>query len=278
MISVQHLTHRFAEEASPVLDDVCINLPAGEVTALVGPNGAGKSTLLAAMARLLTPTSGRVLLDGVNVATAPARDIAQRIAILRQENSLTARLTVVDLVSFGRFPHSGGKLSHHDHNVVKQCLAYLQLDQLQDRYVDELSGGQRQRVFIAMVLAQETNYVLLDEPLNNLDMRHSANMMALLRNVCDELGRTVVLVLHDINIAASYCDRIVGLRDGAVVVNGPAGEVMHQATLEAVFGTQITVHDVAGQRVALHWLGQETPEKTGGGSPQQRSTNKPDPS
>lgn len=254
MISVQNVTHRYGDGIPPVLDGVCVDLPKGEVTALVGANGAGKSTLLSVMARLLVPTSGTVLLDGTDVTAAPARDVARQIAVLRQENPLIARLTVTDLVGFGRFPHSGGRLTEQDHHVVADCLEYLQLTELQDRYLDELSGGQRQRAFIAMVLAQETHYVLLDEPLNNLDMRHSANMMAFLRRICDELGRTVVLVLHDINVAASYCDRIVGMRDGAVVVNGPPSDVMQPSVLDAVFGASIAVHDVAGQRVALHWV------------------------
>lgn len=254
MISVQNVTHRYGDGVPPVLDGVCVDLPEGEVTALVGANGAGKSTLLSVMARLLVPTSGTVLLDGTDVTAAPARDVARQIAVLRQENPLIARLTVTDLVGFGRFPHSGGRLTEQDHHVVADCLEYLQLTELQDRYLDELSGGQRQRAFIAMVLAQETHYVLLDEPLNNLDMRHSANMMAFLRRICDELGRTVVLVLHDINVAASYCDRIVGMRDGAVVVNGPPSDVMQPSVLDAVFGASIAVHDVAGQRVALHWV------------------------
>lgn len=258
MITVRDLSHAY-HPSSKVLDDIGIDLPPGQVTALVGANGAGKSTLLSAIARLLTPTSGQVCLDGMDVATADPSQVAQRLAVLRQDNRIAARLSVIDLVRFGRFPYSRGRLRPEDHAIVEQCLEYVALGDLRDRFLDELSGGQRQRAFIAMVLAQDTEYVLLDEPLNNLDLVHSAATMQLLRRAADELGRTVVLVLHDINVAAAYGDRIVGMRDGRVVVDGPPEQVMTPPALADIFGMQIAVHEVHGTFVALHWSGHSAP-------------------
>lgn len=253
MIHVDSLVHAYGDPAPRVLDDVTLSLPPGRVTALVGANGAGKSTLLSAIGRLISPRCGQVLLDGADITTTSPTAIAKRLAILRQDNRIAARLTVIDLVRFGRFPYCQGRLRAQDHAVVEQCLDYVEMAALRDRFLDELSGGQRQRALIAMVLAQETDYVLLDEPLNNLDMRHAASIMGLLRRAADDLGRTVVLVLHDINVASAYCDRIVAMRDGRIVVDGTPEEVMRSEVLEDVFGMPIPVHRVGDQLLALHW-------------------------
>lgn len=253
MIDVRNISHTYFDGAPKVLDDVAVTFPPGQVTALVGSNGAGKSTLLSAMGRLLTPGAGSVLLDGCDVTKAPPTEVARRMAVLRQDNRISARLTVVDLVRFGRFPYSSGRLTPEDHRVVEQALDYVDMACLRDCFLDELSGGQRQRAFIAMVLAQDTDYVLLDEPLNNLDMKHAAAIMQLLRRTADDLGRTIILVLHDINVASSYCDRIVGMRDGRIVVDGTPEQVMRTDVLADVFAMQIPVHRVCGQLLAMHW-------------------------
>ena len=253
MIRAQGLRHSYDKGASLVLDDVSLVLARGCVTGLIGPNGAGKSTLLSAMARLLVPDSGQVMLDGLDVLRAPAKEVATRLAVLLQDARVTARLTVVDLVRFGRFPYSQGRLTDRDHEVVRECLDHVGLERFRDRHLDELSGGQRQRAFVAMVLAQETEFVLLDEPLNNLDMEHAGATMRLLRRAADELGRTVIVVLHDVNVAAAACDVIVGMRDGRVVAHGPSREVVSSAGLRKVFGLDIPVIDVDGLPVALHW-------------------------
>jgi len=253
VIRAQALTHSYDKGTTLVLDDVSVELQRGCVTGLIGPNGAGKSTLLSAMARLLVPDSGQVLLDDIDVLRAPAKEVARRLAVLRQDARVTARLTVVDLVRFGRFPHSQGRLTAHDHEVVQQCLDQVGMDAFRDRYLDELSGGQRQRAFVAMVLAQETEFVLLDEPLNNLDMEHAGATMQLLRRAADELGRTVIVVLHDVNVAAAFCDVIVGMRQGCVVAEGPARQVISAEGLRRVFALDIPVHEIDGRPVALHW-------------------------
>jgi iron complex transport system ATP-binding protein len=253
VIRAQGLRHSYDKGSTLVLDEVSVELTRGCVTGLIGPNGAGKSTLLSAMARLLVPDSGQVLLDDLDVLQAPAKEVARRLAVLRQDARVTARLTVVDLVRFGRFPYSQGRLTARDHEVVQECLDQVGMDRFRDRYLDELSGGQRQRAFVAMVLAQETEFVLLDEPLNNLDMEHAGATMQLLRRAADEMGRTVIVVLHDVNVAAAFCDVIVGMRDGRVVAHGPAHDVVSAEGLRRVFGLDIPVHLIDGRPVALHW-------------------------
>lgn len=244
MISVRTLTKRYG--ATTVLRGVDLDLPRGGLTCLIGANGAGKSTLLSIMARLLAADAGTVTLDGSEVHRAPGREIARALAILRQDTSILVRLTVRELVSFGRYPHSGGRLRAHDVAAVDRALAWMELTELAERMVDELSGGQRQRVLVAMVLAQDTDYVLLDEPLNNLDLPHAASMMRLLRRVAVELGRTVVVVVHDVNAAAAYADRIVALRDGEIVADGPPAEVITAPVLHRVYGVAFPVVQLDG--------------------------------
>ncbi|MBD2759435.1 ATP-binding cassette domain-containing protein [Yimella sp. cx-573] len=236
-----------------VVDDVSIELPAGGVTCLIGPNGAGKSTLLSVVARLHSPDTGRVTVDGLDVHTTASDVIARRLAVLRQDNHLALRLTVRDLVSFGRFPYSKGRLNADDRAHVDHALQRLDLVDLADRFLDELSGGQRQRAFVAMVIAQNTDYVLLDEPLNNLDMKHAALMMSMLRRAADELGRTVVVVVHDINAAAAYADNIVVMKSGRVVAQGDCSAIMRTDLLEDVFELPVQVHRINGVDVAVHY-------------------------
>ncbi|MGV9316586.1 iron ABC transporter ATP-binding protein [Streptomyces sp. NPDC003691] len=236
-----------------VLGPVSGRIPAGGVTSLVGPNGAGKSTLLTIMGRLAEPTSGTVTVDGIDVHQAPSRDVARTLSILRQENHFTARVTVRELVSFGRFPHSRGRLTKEDVTYVDDALDFLHLGDLQHRYLDQLSGGQRQRAYVAMVLAQDTRYVLLDEPLNNLDMKHSVRMMTQLRRAADELGKTVVLIVHDINFAATYSDRIIALRDGRIAASDTVGNMMRAEVLTDVFDTPVQIHEVDGVRTAVYY-------------------------
>lgn len=251
MISVRGVTHRYDKQV--VLDEVGLTLPVGELTSIVGANGAGKSTLLSVISRLIKPESGSVFIDDLDVATAGDDAIARRLAVLRQDNRISARLTVVDLVRFGRFPYSKGRLTPQDHALVDEALDYLDLQPLRDRFLDQLSGGQRQRAYIAMILAQDTDYILLDEPLNNLDMKHSSSMMTLLRRAADDLGKTIVLVLHDINFASCYSDHIVAMRDGKVVIQGTPAQIMQREVLREVFDMDIHVQDLHGVRLGIFW-------------------------
>lgn len=239
--------------ASCVVDDVTLELPAGGITAIIGPNGAGKSTLLSMVSRLMAMDAGTVMVDGLDVTTTPSDVLARRLSILRQDNYMTARLTVRDLVSFGRYPYSKGRLTPQDQRHITQALGYLDLDDLADRFLDELSGGQRQRAFVAMVLCQDTDYLLLDEPLNNLDMKHAMGMMKLLRQAADELGKTVVLVLHDINFASWYADYIVAMKDGRVVGQGAAEAMIDPVVLSDIYEMDIKVHEIGGRKISIYY-------------------------
>ncbi|ADG79266.1 ABC transporter related protein OS=Tsukamurella paurometabola (strain ATCC 8368 / DSM / CCUG 35730 / CIP 100753 / JCM 10117 / KCTC 9821 / NBRC 16120 / NCIMB 702349 / NCTC 13040) OX=521096 GN=Tpau_2666 PE=4 SV=1 [Tsukamurella paurometabola] len=249
-IEFADLTKSYAQTV--VLGPVSGAFDRGGITALVGPNGAGKSTLLTILGRLLTPDSGTALLNGRAVASMKPTEIARTLAILRQENGVNARLTVRDLVAFGRFPHSRGRLTTDDVRHIDDALGFLGLTELSDRFLDELSGGQRQRAYVAMTLAQDTEVILLDEPLNNLDMRHQVGMMGQLRRAADELGKTIILVVHDLNFAAAYADRIVALKHGSIAASGTPAEIMDSELLTGIFQTPVAVHSVNGLRVAVY--------------------------
>jgi len=241
-----------------VVDNVSLTIPAGGLTSIIGSNGAGKSTLLSLMARLLAMDAGTVTVDGLDVTQTPNDALARRLSILRQDNHLSSRLTVRDLVSFGRYPYSKGRLTVEDKVHIDRALDYLQLGPLAGRFLDELSGGQRQRAFVAMVLCQDTDYVLLDEPLNNLDMKHASGMMKTLHRATRELRKTVVLVLHDINFAAWYSDRIIAMREGKVWASGSVEHIIQPGVLREVFDMDIAIHEITTgakdpRRVALFY-------------------------
>lgn len=251
MIALDGVSKRYGSQT--VLDDVTLTLGDEGVTALIGANGAGKSTLFGLVGRLIKADAGTIAIDGMNVAAAPSHELAKILAVLRQDNHIAARLTVQDLVEFGRFPHSRGRLTIDDRVQIDRAIDYLDLDSLRTRFLDELSGGQRQRAFIAMVLAQDTKYILLDEPLNNLDLKHMAEIMKLIRRMADELGRRVIVVLHDINFAAAYADRIVAMRSGRVVADASAGDIMRPEILEGVYATAVDVRTIDGRQIALYY-------------------------
>ena len=252
MIETRELVKRHG--TSTVLQGVSVQIPDGQFTAIIGPNGAGKSTLLSLVSRLAPITSGTASVQGLDVARTASDALARVLAILRQDNQSTLRLTVRDLVGFGRFPHSKGRMTPHDVQQVDESLRFLQLEELAERFLDELSGGQRQRAYIAMVLCQDTPYVLLDEPLNNLDMAHSVKMMKLLKRLVREKGKTVVVVLHDINFASCYADHIIAMKDGAVAYAGETSSVVREDVLSALYEVEVTVHEIRGQRICHYFI------------------------
>ncbi|MBK0326234.1 ATP-binding cassette domain-containing protein [Rhodobacteraceae bacterium F11138] len=239
MISVQNLSYVTAGKR--ILDDLSLDIAPGQVTALIGPNGAGKSTLLALMARLLRPDNGRITLDGLDVHRTATADIAKRLAILRQEQAPLGRLTVRDLVAFGRFPHHRGRPTAEDHLKIDTALDQLALSDLAGRFVDTLSGGQKQRVLIAMVLCQNTDVVLLDEPLNNLDPAQVRVVMDAVDHMARDLGKTVIVVLHDLNHAARHATRVIALKHGRLFAEGPAGSVLAETPLSQLYETAFDV-------------------------------------
>ena len=250
MIRLTNVVKRYSADVQ--IGPVSLDLPDGGVIGLVGPNGAGKSTVLTMMGRLQTPDEGTVEIGGLDVHRTPSKQVAKAVSILRQENHFVTRLTVRQLVGFGRYPYSGGRLTQHDEDKISEAIDFLNLTQLEQRFLDQLSGGQRQRAYVAMVLAQDTEYLLLDEPLNNLDAQHSVQMMQQLRKAADELGRTVVIVLHDINFAAAYSDHIVAMDCGEIVAEGTPDEIIQEDVLERVFKTPVQVVDGPGGRFAVY--------------------------
>jgi len=251
MIVARDVTKSYGE--SCVVDGVSLDLPKGGITSIIGPNGAGKSTLLSMVSRLMAMDRGSVVVGGLDVSSARSDELARMLSILRQDNHMSARLTVRDLVSFGRYPYSKGRLTPADREAIEKAIGYLDLESLSERFLDELSGGQRQRAFVAMVLAQDTDYVLLDEPLNNLDMKHAMGMMKLLRQAADELGKTVVLVLHDINFASWYSDQIVAMKLGKLAAQGPVAEMIRPDVLSGIYEMDIKVHQIGGQLISVYY-------------------------
>lgn len=221
----------------PVVRELSLDVPDGRVTTIIGPNGCGKSTLLRAMARLLKPTSGRVLLDGEPVDEVPTREVARRMALLPQSPVAPEGLLVRDLVGRGRHPHQRwfSQWSPEDERVVELALELTDTAHLRDRPLDQLSGGQRQRAWIAMTLAQDTDLLLLDEPTTYLDLAHQVEVLDLVTRLNRERGRTVVMVLHDLNLAARCSDHVVVMKDGAIVAEGGPREVFTSALLASCF-------------------------------------------
>jgi len=239
MITVHQLSKAYGAKA--VVSNVSTPFPARQLTSLIGPNGAGKTTLLMMIARLLEPTSGDILLEGRSVSGIRIADYARRVATLRQSPDFNLRLTVDELVAFGRFPYSRGALTPEDRCAIDEAIAFLSLEPLRGAYLDELSGGQRQMAFLAMTIAQQTDCLLLDEPLNNLDIQHAVQIMRALRRLCDTHGRTVILVVHDINFAANYSDHIVAMKGGAVHCAGPVHEVVTEARMKELYGLDFEI-------------------------------------
>ncbi|TWG92362.1 iron complex transport system ATP-binding protein [Mesorhizobium sp. J18] len=250
MIEIEKVTKSYGETV--VVDDISITLPSGGVTSIIGPNGAGKSTLLSMIGRLLSPDAGSIQVDGLDVSKTPSDVLARRLSLLRQDNHMAARLTVRDLVTFGRYPYSKGRYTVEDERHVGDALRFLGLEACADRFLDELSGGQRQRAFVAMVMCQNTDYVLLDEPLNNLDIKHAVEIMRLVRRAADEFRKTVIVVLHDINMASAYSDHIIAMKNGRIVAHGAMQEVIQQDLLSEIYETQIAVESLNGRRIAVY--------------------------
>ena len=235
----------FAYGPREVLRELDCAFPAGGITAIVGANASGKSTLLRAMARLVKPQSGAVLLDGAQIATLPTREVARRVGFLPQSAVAPEGLTVGDLVARGRYPHQrlGRPQSAHDRERIAWALESTATTELRDRPLDQLSGGQRQRVWIAMVLAQDTGVLLLDEPTTYLDLAHQLEVLDLLCELNERDGRTIVLVLHDLNQACRYAHHLVAMRDGSVYAAGPPREIVDAELVLAVLNLRAEILD-----------------------------------
>ena len=250
-MQVKELTKKYDGKA--VVDSVSFRIPKGKVISLIGPNGAGKSTVMGILSRLIARDSGLVNFDGTDISRWKSKELSKRLAILTQTNNIQMKLTVRELVTFGRFPYSGNRVTQEDQAVIDRAIRYMELEEFQDQFIDELSGGQRQRALIAMVIAQDTEYVLLDEPTNNLDIYHATNMMKIVRRLCDDLGKTVILVLHEINYAAFYSDYICAFKDGRIARFGPVEEVITSENLSAIYGVEFQIQTVKGKPLSIYY-------------------------
>nr|WP_245796785.1 ABC transporter ATP-binding protein [Vibrio aerogenes] len=235
-LSGQELTLGY--EGRQVCRDLTVNIPDGQFTVIVGPNGCGKSTLLKSLCRLLKPEAGTVYLDGKDIHTLPTRDVAKTLGLLPQSANVPEGIKVADLVARGRYPHQNmfRQWSEDDEQAVARAMAVTGVDGLADHMVDQLSGGQRQRVWIAMVLAQQTPVILLDEPTTYLDIAHQIELLDLFRQLNRESGHTVIAVLHDLNHACRYADHLIAVREGAVVAHGDPASLVTPDLIQQVFG------------------------------------------
>jgi iron complex transport system ATP-binding protein len=250
MIEVKNINQFYGNKQ--ILKDVNFKIKENEITALIGPNGAGKSTLLGVISRLLKQKSGEVLIDNVNIDKISSNDIAKKMSVLRQSNNINIRITVEELVSFGRFPYSKGRLNNIDKAKINEEIKYMKLDDLRDTYIDQMSGGQRQRAYIAMVLAQDTKYIFLDEPLNNLDMKHAVEMMTILENLVKDYKKTIVIVMHDINIASAFCSHIVAMKDGMIIAEGKTNDIINKDILDDVFDHDFCIAGFNGKKICVY--------------------------
>lgn len=250
-IEIKHIHKSYGSKK--VVDDVSLTIPTGKITSFIGPNGAGKSTLLGIISRLLAADSGEVYLNNQLLNEQKSTDIARQLAILKQSNHINLRITVEELVTFGRFPYSKGNLTENDRTFISNAIAYMNLDEIRHQYIENLSGGQRQRAYIAMTLAQDTDYILLDEPLNNLDMKHSVQIMQVLHKLVTELNKTVVIVIHDINFASCYSDYIIAMKQGKLVAQGSVEEMMQSPVLQDIYEMTIPIQEIDGRRIAVYF-------------------------
>ena len=250
MIKIKNIKKIYSKEVE--IGPFDIEFSKSGITSIIGPNGAGKSTLLLMIGRLLSMDEGTIQVANLDVAKSDSRDIAKILSILRQENHFITRLTVRQLVSFGRYPYNQGRNTQEDDKIVDKYLKFLDLEDLQYRFLDELSGGQRQRAYVAMVLCQETEYVLLDEPLNNLDISRSVQMMQHLKSACEKLNRTIILVMHDINFAAKYSDNICAMKNGKIIAFDKTENIMKSDILSDIFETKIQIVNTDQGPVAVY--------------------------
>ena len=251
MIRIRNVGKKYREKE--VVKQVSLTIPENQIIAFIGSNGAGKSTLLSMIARTLTRSSGEVYIDEKELKGWNNNELAKKLAILKQDNHFQIRLTIRELVSFGRYPYSKGKLTSNDEQIIQEAIDYMELNEIQDQYLDELSGGQRQMALIAMVIAQGTEYIFLDEPLNNLDMHHSVQIMKVLRRLVEEKNKTVMVVIHDINFVSCYADYIIALRQGELLKAGPTSEILCTENLKQIYGMDIEVKQIDGNQICLYY-------------------------
>ena len=251
MIQIRNLDKTI--DNKPILKDISVDIKKGKLTSLIGPNGAGKSTLLSAISRLFSYENGSILIEDKEISEYKTDDLAKKLSILKQSNHTDMNITIEQLVKFGRFPNSTGRMKQEDYDKVEYALDLLQLNEIKHRNIKTLSGGHRQRAYIAMTIAQDTDYILLDEPLNNLDMKHSVQIMQTLRDLCRQLNKTIIIVLHDINFASCYSDDIIALKQGELVKADDKDNVIQSDILKSLYEMEVRIEEIRGQRICLYY-------------------------
>lgn len=251
MIQVKNVSKSFNKKN--ILDSISIDIPENKFISFIGSNGAGKSSLLSIITRTLKLDSGDIIIDEKNIKNWDNNELAKKISILSQNSSVNIKLTVKDLVTFGRYPHSQGNLTEVDKEKINYALEYTGLQNLSDRYLDELSGGQKQMAYIAMVIAQDTKYIFLDEPLNNLDMKHSVQIMNILKDLVENKGKTVVVVIHDINYVSNYADYIIAMKNGKITICGNSEDIISHDILKNIYDFDIQIHKFENKKICLYY-------------------------
>jgi len=251
MIKVKNLSKKYNE--LEVVKGVDLVINKGKLTSIIGPNGAGKSTLLGLISRLIEKNEGSIFINEKRIEEWKDNDLAKTLAILKQDNNVNMRITIEELVAFGRFPYSNGRLTKEDYEMIDKAIEYMGLEEMRTKYINELSGGQRQRAFIAMIIAQDTEYILLDEPLNSLDIKHAKELMKIIRELVDNLGKTIVMVLHDINFASYYSDYIIAMQDGEILQVGNTEDIISNETLDALYGTPIRIEKYEERKICIYY-------------------------
>ncbi len=251
MISLKNVSKQYHNAL--VLRDISLTLPTEQVVAFIGSNGAGKSTVLNIVSRLLPASEGIITIDEQQLKQWDNKQLAKTLTILGQSLHTPARLTVEELVRFGRFPHSAGRLDEKDLEIVSEAISYTGIEALKDRYLDELSGGERQIAYIAMAIAQDTQYILLDEPLNNLDMSRSARVMKLLKTLVEEKKKTIYIVIHDINFVSFYADYIVALKKGVLCHHGRTDDIITPEIMKEIYDIDIRIENFEGKKLCIYY-------------------------
>lgn len=255
MYSLETRNIDVAYEGHKIIEEMNLMIPKGQITVIIGPNGCGKSTLLKALARIIKPDKGEIILNDLALSQQSTKEIAKQMAILPQSPEAPGGMTVEELIAYGRYPHQSGfgRLQEADKQVIDWALEATGITALRNRPLDALSGGQRQRVWIALAVAQETDLILLDEPTTYLDLAHQLEVLQLLHALNQEEERTIVMVLHDLNLAARFADNMIAMKDGQIVKYGPANEVMEKEVLREVFNIdgEIIVDPRTGKNICI---------------------------
>ena len=251
MIQFQNVSKNYTKQT--VIENVSLTIEKGKLTVFIGPNGAGKSTLLNMMGRLIPYDHVEIIVEGKEIRKWQQNEFAKKVAILKQTNTMNAQITVRELLAFGRFPHVKGRIGPKCQELIRNALNYLGIEDLEYTYLSDLSGGQLQRTLIGMVLCQDAEYILLDEPLNNLDMKYALQIMKILRNLVDDLGRTVVIVIHDINFASAYADNIIALKDGKKFGDASAEQMMRKPIIDNLYDMDVEIIDYKNRKYYLYY-------------------------